>query len=60
MISRFEAIVTTLLLVTVVFGPRNTLKDAKNFSRRSTEYLFITLFVDFLSCTSCVSWAKGM
>ena len=31
MISRFEAIVATLLLVTVVFGPRNTRKDAKNF-----------------------------
>ena len=29
MISRFEAIVATLLLVTVVFGPRNTRKDAK-------------------------------
>jgi glycerol uptake facilitator-like aquaporin len=44
MISRFEAFVATLLLVTVAFGLRNKRK----FSRRSTAYLFITFFVDFL------------
>jgi len=60
MISSFQAFVATLLLVTVAFGPRNTRKDAENFSRRSAAYLFITFFVDFLSCTSVVSWAKGM
>jgi hypothetical protein len=58
MISRFDAFVATLLLVTVAFGPRNTRKDAKNFSQRSTAYLSVTFVVDFLSCTSCVSWAK--
>jgi len=60
MISRFEAIVATLLLVTVVFGPRNKRKDAKNFRSKIDGYLFITFLVDFLSCNSCVSWAKGM
>jgi len=60
MISRFEAIVATLLLVTVVFGPRNTRKDAKNSRSKIDGYLFITFLVDFLSCTSCVSWAKEM
>ena len=35
-------------------------KTRKISGRRSTEYLFITFLVDFLSCPSCVSWAKGM
>jgi hypothetical protein len=36
MISRFVAIVATLLLVTVVLGYKNRRKEAKNFDRRST------------------------
>jgi hypothetical protein len=50
MISRFEAIIAMLLLVRAVFGPRNTPKDAKNFSSKIEGYLSITFLVDFLSC----------
>ena len=38
--------------------PRNTRKDAKISGRRSTDYLFITSLANFLSYTSCVSWAN--
>jgi hypothetical protein len=59
MISRFEAFVATLLLVTVAFGPRNTRKEANNFTSKSHGYFFIRFLVAFLSCTSCVSRANG-
>jgi hypothetical protein len=60
MISRFAAIVATLLRVTIVFGLRNTRKDAKNFRSKIDGVPFHHFLVDFLPCTSCVSWAKGM
>jgi hypothetical protein len=60
MISRFEAFVATLLLVTVAFGPTKHAKRREKFQSKIDGILFITFLVDFLSCTSCVSWAKGV
>ena len=50
MTSRFAATIATLLPVRIVFGSRNTRKDAKISVDR--------FVVDFLSCNSCVSWAN--
>ena len=59
MIGKFEAFVATLLLVTVVLA-HQTREKTQNFQSKIDGISFITFLVDFLSCTSCVSWAKEL
>jgi hypothetical protein len=58
MISRFEAFVTTLHLVKLPLA-HETREKTRKISVEDRRHIFsVTFVVDFLSCTSCVSWAK--